>query len=53
MTELRRTFHEELKQLQQELVSMGELASEMLDNALEALQTHDGALAGAYPVISD
>lgn len=47
MTEIRRTFHEELTHLQQELVSMGELASEMLDNALEALQTHDGALAAS------
>jgi phosphate transport system protein len=26
---------------------MGQLASEMLDNALEALQTHDGALAAS------
>jgi len=47
MTEVRRTFHEELAKLREELVEMGLLAESMVEQAVEALRDRDLALAAS------
>lgn len=47
MTEIRRTFHEELAQLRNELLEMGTLAETMVDEAVQALFGHDQPLAAS------
>jgi phosphate transport system protein len=47
MTEVRRTFHEELTQLRDELLEMGSLADAMVDEAVRALFERDKPLAAS------